>query len=387
MYPPGQCRAFSWPRLAARLRLSEEPHHQPTPAPADNFRGGEQSDCYHEFLENPPSIDSVPAKPARRKIPRWLLMVVTYAVSAASLVWALRGYDFSEIYAAILSVNWGWVFLAVVLELCVYLLHAWRWQTLLSPVARPSFWETAQAIYIGLFASGVLPLRPGEIIRGYLLTVWAGIPLSLTLTSMVIERILDGIWLVIAFGIATSLTTIPRALIDFAQALTIGVAAVAGVFLYVLFRKQHAHTFLSGRSWGRKFVHVLDQIHQLGDWRSVARAFGITCLFWIMQILPVWALFRSYDMDLSIWVASVVLIIKSIGTVIPSAPGNLGVFQSVVVLALGIFNVEHNVALELSVLAWAALTLPLLIVGFIAVLLTGSNIGEIHHHAHKHLDR
>jgi hypothetical protein len=59
----------------------------------------------------------------------------------------------------------------------------------------------------------------------------------------------------------------------------------------------------------------------------------------------------------------------------------------VVVLALSIFNVEHNVALELSVLAWAALTLPLLIVGFVAVLLSGSNIGEIHHHAHKHLDR
>ena len=106
-----------------------------------------------------------------------------------------------------------------------------------------------------------------------------------------------------------------------------------------------------------------------------------------MQILPVWALFRSYDMDLSIWAASVVLIIKSVGTVIPNAPGNLGVFQSVVVMALAIFNVEHNVALELSVLTWAALTLPLLIVGFVAVLLTGSNIGEIHHHAHKHLDR
>jgi glycosyltransferase 2 family protein len=347
----------------------------------------EQCRCYHEFLEDRPSIDSVRVKPARRKIPRWFLMVVTYAVSAVSLVWALRGYDFSQIQTAILSVRWGWVCLAVVLELAVYLLHAWRWLTLLSPVERPGFWETVQAIYIGLFASGVLPLRPGEIIRGYLLTVWAGIPISLTLTSMVIERVLDGIWLVAAFGIAASFTSMPRALIDFAQVLAVGVAAVAALFLYVLFRKQHAHTFLSGLSWGRKFVHVLDQIHQLGDWRTVARAFGITCLFWTIQILPIWALLRSYDMDLSIWAAAVVLIIKSIGTAIPSAPGNLGVFQSVVVLALGIFNVEHNVALELSVLTWAALTLPLLIAGFIAVLLTGSNIGDIHHHAHRHLDR
>lgn len=329
-------------------------------------------------------MDSLQVKPARRKVPAWLVMVLTYAVSIGSLVWALHGYDFSQIQAAILSVNWAWVLLAVVLELAVYLVHAWRWITLLSPVQRPGFWEAAQAIYIGLFASDVLPLRPGEIIRGYLLTIWAEIPISLTLTSMAIERVLDGIWLVAAFWIASLLVSLPRALVDFAQAMAFVVVVLAVLFLYILFRKQHAHTYLSGRTWGGKFVHVLDQIHELGNWHTLVRAFGITGFFWALQILPVWALFRSYDMDLSIWAASVVLIIKSIGTVIPSAPGNLGVFQSMMMLALAIFNVEPNVALELSVLAWAALTLPVLIAGFVAVLVTGRSIGEIHRHAHSH---
>jgi uncharacterized protein (TIRG00374 family) len=329
-------------------------------------------------------MDSLQVKPARRKIPPWLVMVLTYAVSIGSLAWVLHGYDFSQIEAAILSVKWGWVLVAVLLEMAVYLAQAWRWATLLSPVERPGFWETAQAIYIGLFASGVLPLRPGEIIRGYLLTIWAEIPISLTLTSMVIERVLDGIWVVLAFALTASFVSMPRALLDAAQILAVGVLALATLFLYVLFRKQHAHTFLSGRNWGRKFLHVLDQIHELGDRRTLTASFGITCLYWIAQILPVWALFRSYDMDLSFWDASVVLVIKTIGTVIPNAPGNLGVFQSVVMLALAIFGVEHSVAQELSFLTWAALTLPLLIAGFIAVLLTGLSIGEIHRHAHAH---
>ena len=122
----------------------------------------------------------------------------------------------------------------------------------------------------------------------------------------------------------------------------------------------------------------------MGNRRTLTEAFAITFIYWILQILAVWALFLSYDMDLSIWAASVVLIIKSIGTVIPSAPANLGVFQSVVKMSLTLFNVEPNVALELSVLMWAALTLPLLIVGFIAVLFTGRSIMEIHHHASTH---
>jgi hypothetical protein len=53
-------------------------------------------------------------------------------------------------------------------------------------------------------------------------------------------------------------------------------------------------------------------------------------------------------------------------------------------VALTLFNVEPSVAVELSVLMWAAMTLPLLIVGFVAVLLTGSSLRDIHHHAHTH---
>ena len=329
-------------------------------------------------------MDSISIKSRRWKVPRWLVVAITWGISIASLMWALRGYDFSQIKLAILSVKWGWVLLAVVLDLAVYVLQGWRWLTLLSPVERMGLWETVHAIFIGLFASGVLPLRPGEIIRCYLLAFWGEIPISLTLTSAAIERVLDGIWLVLAFGVSAALMNMPRAWVDFSQALAVGVLALALLFLYILFRRHHAHSVLSGWNWGRKFLHVLDQIHQMGNWRTLSAAFGITCLYWILQILSVWALLHSYEMDLSIWAAAVVLIIKSIGTVIPSAPGNLGVFQSAVKHALIIFGVESSVAVELSVLMWAALTLPLLLVGFVAVFLTGLSLGEIHRHAHHH---
>lgn len=325
-----------------------------------------------------------PSPPAnkRRKIPHWLVVAITYAISIASLAWALRGYDFTEIKPAILSVRWIWVLAAVILELAVYVFQSWRWITLLSPVERPTLWDGLQAIYIGLFASDVLPLRPGELIRGYLLSVWAEIPISLTLTSMVIERVLDGIWLVAAFWLATSFMNMPAWLVDLARLFAAGVLALGVLFVYVLFRKQHAHSLLSARNWGRKFLHVLDQIHQLGSWRTLGAAFGITFFYWAAQVFPIWALFRSYDMDLSLWAATAVVIVKSIGTAVPSAPGNFGVLQSVVKLALTGLGVEANVAFELSNLIWVATTLPLLAAGFLAVLFTGADITQIHRHAH-----
>ena len=332
-------------------------------------------------------MESIPAKRSRPRVPHWLIVVLTYAISIASLVWALRGYDFSQIRSAILSVKWGWVLVAVVLDLAVYLVQAWRWLTLLRPVERLGLWETAHAIFIGLFASGVLPLRPGEVIRCYLLSVWGEIPFSLTLTAAAIERVLDGIFLVLAFCVCTWFVAMPRALVDFVQSLAVIVLALTLVFMYVLFHRSHAHSFLAGRSWGRRFLHVLDQIHEMGNWRTLTRASGITFLYWLAQALSVYALFLSYEMDLSVWHAWAVMLIKSIGTAIPSAPGNIGVFQYAVKMALTIFNVEPTVAVELSVLMWVVMTLPLLIAGLVAVLMTGSSLREIHHHAHHRITK
>jgi len=329
-------------------------------------------------------MDSIQQKPKRPRVPRWVVMLITYALSLACLVWALYGYDFSEIKGDIRRVRWAWVALAIVFDLSVYVFHGWRWVTLLKPIEKLSLWRTVQAIYIGLFANEVLPLRPGEIIRCYLLAAWNKLPLSLTLTSMVMERVIDGIWLVGAFWISASLMNMPAPLVDFAQAMAGGVFVLTLVFLYVLFHKKHAHSVMSSNKWGQKFIHVLDMIHELGDWRTLLGSFGVTFFYWLLQALSIWALFRSYEMDLSIWAATVVLVVIRIGTIIPAAPGNLGVFNSVAKLALMLFLVEPGTASGFSIFLWAALTLPLLIGGFVAVFLTGVSLGDIHRHAHDH---
>jgi uncharacterized protein (TIRG00374 family) len=329
-------------------------------------------------------MDPTQVRPRRRGVPRWVFLVLTYAVSVVSLVWALRGYDFSQVMPAIRSVKWAWVMVAIVLDLSVYVLHGWRWNTLLSPVKRLPLWRTVQAIFVGLFANEVLPLRPGEIIRCYLLAHWSELPFSLTLTSMAIERVMDGIWLVVAFWISASLMNMPRPLVDFVELMAVGLVILALLFLWVLFHKKHAHSVMSSQKWAQKFIHVLDEIHHMGNSRTLAASFGITSLYWLVQVLSIWALFKSYEMDLSVWPASVFLVITRLGTAIPSAPGNVGVFNSVAKMALTLFGVEPGVAFELSFLIFVALTLPLLIAGFVAAALTGLRIGEIHHHARTH---
>ena len=94
-------------------------------------------------------------------MPAWLPQIAGYALSAACLVWVLHNYPIRELPAAIRSLDWGWVALGIAADLAVYMTHAWRWNTLLSPVSRLGYWRTVQAIYIGLFANEVLPRKYG----------------------------------------------------------------------------------------------------------------------------------------------------------------------------------------------------------------------------------
>ena len=323
-------------------------------------------------------------KRSRRKIPRWFPQALGYLLSAACLAWVLHGYNFSDLQNQFRAIDWRWVALAVVFDLSVYVCHGWRWVVLLSPVARLPFWRTVQSIYIGLFANEVLPLRTGELIRCYLLAHWNELHLSTVFASAAVERLIDGFWMIGAFLITASFVSgIPRALVDLVRVTGVVLLLGAALLLYVVLHKQHAHSVVRESRWAATLRHIVEGLHVMGQWRSFSRTVWISLLYLLLQVLTYYSLMKAYGLDLSFWVAAGVLTIVRFGTVIPNAPGNLGLFQAACVLALRLFDVEANDAKTFSFLLFFALTLPLLIGGAVATALTGLNLGQIHKHAQQ----
>ncbi|MCX6628677.1 MAG: lysylphosphatidylglycerol synthase transmembrane domain-containing protein, partial [Candidatus Solibacter sp.] len=320
----------------------------------------------------------------RRRIPGWLPQVLGYSVSAACLIWVLHGFPLNELGPTLRSLDYWWVCLAVIADLAVYVAHGWRWTTLLAPVARVSFWRTVQAIYIGLFANEVLPLRPGEVIRCYLLAHWSDLRLSLTFASLGVERIIDGVWMVVAFLITASVKRgIPRDVTIGVQLLSLLLLIGAGILFWIVMHKQHAHAVLSESRWSATLRHIVEGLHLMGNPRTLGLTAAISLLYLALQILSYFALMRAYGLDLSFWVAGGVLTLVRLITVVPNAPGNLGLTNLACVMALGLFEVEKNDAKTFSIILLVALTMPLLIGGAVATALTGLNIGELRDRAHQ----
>ncbi|HXN45627.1 MAG TPA: lysylphosphatidylglycerol synthase transmembrane domain-containing protein [Bryobacteraceae bacterium] len=322
----------------------------------------------------------------RFALPVWLLPAVGYLFSFGCLVWVLHGVDYHEMASDIRSLHWGWVAFAVVADIGVYVYQAWRWNLLLQPVCRPGLWRSVQAIYVGLFSNEVMPLRPGELIRSYLQAHWCEVPFSVAFASAIIERLLDGVWLVAAFALVASRPSrtgvaLPMDVTDLARALGLLVTVCIVALALTMYWKPRAHEAIPKTRWGLKLRVLIEDLHIMGRSRFFYMAAAASLPYLLLQVVPVYALIRCYDLDLGVVPALVVLVIWRLATVLPQAPGNIGSSQAALVLALALFGVDKTTASGLSLVMWAAITLPLLFGGFIALALTDAKLSDLRAHA------
>ncbi len=301
----------------------------------------------------------------------------------ACLVWVLHGYPIrEELIPALRDLDWKWVAIAVAANLGTWVVHAWRWDVLLQPVIRARLSKTVHAVYVGLFADAVLPLRVGELIRCYLLAHWSDLRISLSFASAALERMIDGFWMVATFLLTLAFVKgIPRDLTILVEGLGALLVLGGAALGWIVFHKRHAHAIIKEGRWAATLRHIIEGVHLMGSPPTMAKTMLISVLYLGLQIFLVYACFKADLMDLSFWSAGAVLAIVRLWTVVPNAPGNIGLVNAAVVTALQLLDVEKNTAKTFSIIYFAVLTGPQLVAGGIAVALTGVSITELRERA------
>jgi hypothetical protein len=264
------------------------------------------------------------------------------------------------------------------------LIQAWRWCLVLAPVARIPFWQSARAIYVGLFANETLPFKAGEIIRCFLLGRWNDVPISVTLASVLIERIFDGFWLIAALAVAVHLTPHVHPFIVRAGAFLTALVSVCTIFLGIaMYWKQRALDAVVNTPW-LNWAHVLiKDLHRIGHSRYLYLAWLVSLPYLVLEVLPIYGLMRAFGplSGLPIKVAFVLMVFLRLGSAVPQAPSNIGFFHFAAARTLEMFAVARGMAYGFSVLLWAVITLPLLVVGFFALGVTEIKFSELQRNA------
>ncbi len=179
---------------------------------------------------------------------------------------------------------------------------------------------------------------------------------------------------------------LPRDLLQAGDVFGLAMLALTAVLVYLLVRKAREPRpgpsgKLRRRGPGRWIVDNLrkleDGLRSIGFSRLSAAAFTVSFLILLFQTLSFWFIMMAYGLRLSFWVGGAVFLIVRFGTVLPGAPGNLGLYQLFCVLGLTLFGVDKTAAAGFSIAVYVLLSIPLWVLGLLALGRTGMTLATI----------
>ncbi|MFP5380276.1 MAG: lysylphosphatidylglycerol synthase transmembrane domain-containing protein, partial [Vicinamibacteria bacterium] len=163
------------------------------------------------------------------------------ALAVGLLAWFLRGADFGRVWAEMRGARVDLLAASALVVVLSYAMRAHRWQYLLAPIGAVRLRTAFRTTVIGLALSVVLPARAGEFLRPYLLARQEGLSATAAFATVVFERVLDllAVLILLAWYLAAfdpGLATVNPALFRAVQVggLTMGALGLAGLAVLAL---------------------------------------------------------------------------------------------------------------------------------------------------------
>jgi glycosyltransferase 2 family protein len=262
-----------------------------------------------------------------------LFMFGGILVSLLFLYFTFRDTDFGALHKALGSSNY-WALAPALLVLAVAIvLRSIRWRFLISPAHRPSLRAVTSALLVGYLFNSILPARAGEAIRVLVLRQRAGTPKFEALGTVVAERALDVLALLlllfVTVPVVPATTWMAKALVVGAV-LFIGIAA-AFVAL-ALYGERPARlmlrplTMLPRMSRHRIDVAASNLIGGLSAFRRPAvalPAFALTLASWLLIALAAWICMWGFDLRLGFAAGVLVVVAINLAMILPSGPAGV----------------------------------------------------------------
>ncbi|MBU0691276.1 flippase-like domain-containing protein [bacterium] len=291
-------------------------------------------------------------------------------------------FNVAELGTVLRSTQWGQISIAGVIFFGSLVVRAWRWQLILNPLVRMNFWQVFGVMNIGYMANNVLPLRLGEVYKAQVIYQLSGLSRTEAFGTIVVERLVDLIYMVPFIGLAIMLYPMPEAFQIGGIIASVGAFALCGFCVWLGVDHDRA------MHWTRKVLSVLPEsaaeksgngidkfTSGLGVLGRRELFWGLTIssiILWIMYGLMVYLVLDSLGMIAGvpliesnlIGAVLVILFITTFGFVVPGAPGAVGTYHGVAVLGLSLFKVPGDQAVGFALLLHALNYIPLTALGW-----------------------
>jgi uncharacterized protein (TIRG00374 family) len=271
-----------------------------------------------------------------------LVLALSFAVSALFIWLVLRQLDLSELVRVLGEADLGWICAAVACFAIGYMCRIQRWRIMLTAdQVSVGFGQAAVPFLASIATNNVLPFRVGDALRTFAFREWLGIGAPVVLATLVVERLLDMLSLLLALGVVLLIFREDGVLASEAIGVGANTLIVGALVLTVILLRPQTFEGLARRMValiGAGLPQLEDRLDRVvrqvfSTLRQQAR--GARMLHLMLWSLVAWAFegavfyatacaLPGMTQTAAAWLA---FPIATLSTLIPSMPGHVGTFD------------------------------------------------------------
>lgn len=319
-----------------------------------------------------------------------LICLLTFGL----LAFFLRNANMAGVWAETQRARPELLAAAVLVTALTYVLRSLRWRFLLLAIGPARFSTAFRTTVIGFAASFLLPARAGEVIRPYLLARKEGLSATAAFATIILERLLDLVTVLLLFGLFVATLDETGAAAPAAMAsVKLGgqlaaLAAVAGLaLLFVLAR----HPERIGR-WALRVERVLPPrlaqavsrfVESFGQGLAVMRqprrfllAVAWSFPIWLSISAGIWLTSLAFHITFPFAGSFLVTMLLVVGVAVPT-PGAIGGFHAAYQIAVQtFFAAPDDRAVGAALVLHAISFVPVTILGIVFMAQEGLTLGR-----------
>ena len=314
-----------------------------------------------------------------RKMIPFLKFSLPLLVGLVLLFYAFKNVQLDDFLSKLNLTRYGWIIGSMLLSLVAYVSRAYRWQLLLRAAdQKVSTFRLTLAVFVGYLANLAFP-RLGEVVRCAVLKKTNQIPVSLSIGTVVTERIIDSLVLFFFLNIALLLEFdlivtyfenifstyhIPLDGILYA---TLIVIMIVSTLIFVILRTNKS---LSQRI-KKMALEVLKGILTIKSIQSKSLFLITTTVMWLTYFLMSYMIFFALEetSSLSLTTGFMLLVSGGIALALP-VQGGIGTYHAMIAMMLGLYCIENTTGLFLATLLHSSQILSVVIFGGISLVIT-----------------
>lgn len=314
--------------------------------------------------------------PFKKIIKKTLQIALPIVLGGFILVWVYRNFDFSRVGHVLLhEMNYWWILVSLVFGVFSHIFRGWRWKQTLEPLdAYPKSSNCVNAIFISYAANLVLP-RVGEVSRCTILSKYDGVSFSKSLGTVVTERIIDSIMVLVITGTTfflqlgifksfflktgTSLDSIEAMFLSPEFYIIVLCVVGVSVLLYKLMRLLSFFEKVKGI-----VLNVWEGILTLKHVKNKPLFILYTFLIWFCYFMEFYLTFFCFDFssNLSLMAGLVLFAAGSVAVVVPT-PNGAGPWHFAIISMMVLYGVNPADAGIFALIKHGIQTLLLILLG------------------------